>query len=53
MSKPLDATMKDLGRDCPGGFLSTFDRPTAEPLELLNTDLTSVTCVLLAGADGE
>jgi predicted transposase YdaD len=43
MSKPFDATMKDLGRDCPDGFLATFDRPTAEPLAILNTDLTTVT----------
>jgi hypothetical protein len=43
--KPFDATLKDLGRESPRGFLSTFDQPTAAPLALLNVDLSTVTTV--------
>lgn len=43
MSLPFDATLKDLGRDCPADVLTTFDRPPAGPLVLLNVDLSTVT----------
>src|SRR5579862_7300483 len=43
MSKPFDATMKDLGRDAPADMLITFDQPPAAPLTLLNVDLSTVT----------
>jgi hypothetical protein len=43
VSMPFDATMKDLGRASPRGFLNTFDRPTSAPVALLNVDLSTVT----------
>jgi hypothetical protein len=43
MSMPFDATLKDLGRDAPADVLTTFDRPPAGPLRLLNVDLSTVT----------
>jgi hypothetical protein len=43
MSLPFDATLKDLGRDGPADFLTTFDRPPVGPLALLNVDLSTVT----------
>jgi hypothetical protein len=43
MSMPFDATLKDLGRDAPADFLTTFDQPPAGPLALLNVDLSTVT----------
>jgi hypothetical protein len=43
MSKPYDATMKDLGADYPADFLETFDRATTEPTRQLNVDLSTVT----------
>src|SRR4051812_43804314 len=43
MSKPYDATMKDLGADYPAAFLETFDRATTEPARPLNVDLSTIT----------
>jgi hypothetical protein len=43
MSMPFDATLKDLGRDAPADLLTTFDRPPAGALTLLNVDLSTVT----------
>jgi hypothetical protein len=43
MSKPFDATMKDLGAAYPRDYLATFDRPTAAPLRPINVDLSTVT----------
>jgi hypothetical protein len=43
MPLPFDATLKDLGRDGPADFLTTFDRPPAGPIALLNVDLSTVT----------
>src|SRR4051812_32838622 len=43
MSKPFDATMKDLGAAYPGDYLATFDRPTSGPLRPINVDLSTVT----------
>lgn len=40
---PFDATLKDLGRDNAADFLTTFDRPPAGPIVLLNVDLSTVT----------
>jgi hypothetical protein len=43
MSMPFDATLKDLAREEPGAFLTTFDRPPAGPVSPLNVDLSTVT----------
>ncbi len=43
MAMTFDATLKDMGRDSPQGFLTTFDRPPAAPVKLLNVDLSTVT----------
>jgi hypothetical protein len=39
----FDATLKDMGRDSPQGFLAAFDRPATMPVKLLNVDLSTVT----------
>jgi hypothetical protein len=39
----FDATLKDMGRDSPQGFLAAFDRPPTSPVKLLNVDLSTVT----------
>jgi hypothetical protein len=43
MSLPFDATVKDLAKDSPRGFVSTFDEEPAGPVNLLNVDLSTVT----------
>ena len=43
MAMTFDATLKDMGRDSPQGFLAAFDRPPAVPVKLLNVDLSTVT----------
>lgn len=43
MAMTFDATLKDMGRDSPQGFLATFDRPPTAPVKLLNVDLSTVT----------
>jgi hypothetical protein len=43
MAMTFDATLKDMGRDSPEGFLAAFDRPPTGPLRLLNVDLSTVT----------
>src|SRR5712692_2313524 len=43
MAMTFDATLKDMGRDSPQGFLATFDRPPILPVKLLNVDLSTVT----------
>jgi hypothetical protein len=43
MALTFDATLKDLGRGSPEGFLAAFDRPPAAPVRLLNVDLSTVT----------
>jgi hypothetical protein len=43
MALTFDATLKDLGRDSPQGFLAAFDRPPTGPVKLLNVDLSTVT----------
>src|SRR5205807_183142 len=43
MAMTFDATLKEMGRDSPQGFLATFDRPPTMPVRLLNVDLSTVT----------
>jgi len=43
MAMTFDATLKDMGRESPQGFLAAFDRPPAGPVRLLNVDLSTVT----------
>jgi hypothetical protein len=39
----FDATLKDMGRESPRGFLATFDQPPTVPVKVLNVDLSTVT----------
>ncbi|CAN5209521.1 hypothetical protein BH10PLA2_BH10PLA2_05490 [soil metagenome] len=43
MAMTFDATLKDMVRESPEGFLAAFDRATREPVRLLNVDLSTVT----------
>lgn len=43
MSKPFDATLKDLGEDSPEAFVREFDGPPKLPVFSLNVDLSTVT----------
>jgi hypothetical protein len=43
MTMTFDATLKDMGRDSPQGFLAAFDRPPTGPVKLPNVDLSTVT----------
>src|SRR5947199_3170289 len=43
MAFTFDATLKDMGRDSPQGFLAAFDRLPTLPVKLLNVDLSTVT----------
>jgi hypothetical protein len=43
MSKPFDATLKDLAGLDPARFLAQLDTPPALPVRLLNVDLSTVT----------
>jgi hypothetical protein len=43
MAVTFDATLKDMGRDSPRGFLAAFDRPPTVPVKPLNVDLSTVT----------
>jgi hypothetical protein len=43
MAMTFDATLKDMGRHSPHGFLAAFDRPPTGPVRLLNVDLSTVT----------
>jgi hypothetical protein len=43
MALTFDATLKDMGRASPQGFLAAFDRPPTAPVKLLNVDLSTVT----------
>jgi hypothetical protein len=45
MAMTFDATLKDMGRDSPQGFLATFDQPPTGPVRLLNVDLSTVTAL--------
>jgi predicted transposase YdaD len=41
--KKFDPTLKDLARDYPTDFLTTFDGPPTVPVALLNVDLSTIT----------
>jgi hypothetical protein len=43
MAMTFDATLKDMGRESPQGFLAAFDRPPTLPVKLLNVELSTVT----------
>src|SRR5690349_12235058 len=43
MSKPFDATLKDLAGIDPARFLAEIDAPPTLPVRLLNVDLSTVT----------
>lgn len=43
MSKPFDATLKDMARQGPADFVALLDQPTSRPVQLLNVDLSTVT----------
>ena len=43
MGMTFDATLKDMGRESPQGFLTTFDQTPTLPTRLLNVDLSTVT----------
>jgi hypothetical protein len=43
VSKPYDATIKDLAAQGPADFVSWFDGPTTRSVTLLNVDLSTVT----------
>jgi hypothetical protein len=43
MAMTFDATLKDMGRESPSGFLAAFDRPPVAPMKLLSVDLSTVT----------
>lgn len=43
MAMTFDATLKELGRESPHGFLAAFDRPPMLPVNVLNVDLSTVT----------
>lgn len=43
MAMTFDATIKDLAREHPRGFLAEFDRPPTLPIKLQNVDLSAVT----------
>ncbi len=43
MAMTFDATLKDMGRESPRGFLATFDQMPSLPVKLLNVDLSTVT----------
>jgi hypothetical protein len=45
MAMTFDVTLKDMVRDSPHGFLTAFDRPPTQPVQLLNVDLSTVTSV--------
>jgi hypothetical protein len=54
MAMTFDATLKDMGRESPRGFLTAFDRPPILPVKLLNVDLSTVTASadLIVGVGG-
>ena len=41
----FDATLKDMGRESPVGFLAAFDQPPTLPVRPLNVDLSTVTAL--------
>jgi hypothetical protein len=45
MAMTFDATLKDMGRESPVGFLAAFDQLPKLPVKLLNVDLSTVTAL--------
>src|SRR5436190_10370708 len=45
MAMTFDATLKDMARESPLGFLATFDQPSALPVRALNVHLSTVTAL--------
>jgi uncharacterized SAM-binding protein YcdF (DUF218 family) len=45
MAMTFDATLKDMGRESPVGFLAAFDQSPKLPEKLLNVDLSTVTAL--------
>jgi hypothetical protein len=45
MTMTFDATLKDMVRVSPEGFLAAFDRPPTSPVKLLNVDISTVTAL--------
>jgi hypothetical protein len=43
MAMTFDATLKDMGRESPTGFLIAFDQPPIAAVRLMNVDLSTVT----------
>lgn len=43
MAMTFDVTLKDMGRECPEGFLAAFDRAPTARVSVLNVDLATVT----------
>jgi hypothetical protein len=43
MPMTFDATLKDMARECPEGFLAAFDRVPSGPVSVLNVELSTVT----------
>lgn len=43
MAMTFDATLKEMGRDSPQGFLAAFDRAPMSSVKPLNVDLSTVT----------
>src|SRR2546425_344791 len=52
MAMTFDATLKDMGRESPRGFLAAFDRVPTVPVRLLNVDLSTVTTAAGPGPAG-
>jgi hypothetical protein len=45
MAMTFDATLKDMGRESPTGFVAAFDQPPTMPVRPLNVDLSTVTAL--------
>jgi hypothetical protein len=45
MAMTFDATLKDMGRESPSAFLTTFDQPPTLPVKPQNVDLSTVTAL--------
>lgn len=43
MAMTFDATLKDMGLECPEGFLAAFDRVPTASISVPNVDLSAVT----------
>jgi hypothetical protein len=43
MAMTFDATLKDMARECPEGFLAAFDRAPRESVSVLNVELSTIT----------